>query len=121
MTAASRSRVGARPLAVIAACWTPRQLSLLAINAPDRLRISRTGSGSPASPFKDGPMPRMSNRFADVVRTMKPAMPTPLPARTGTRVEILASSMVGGVPEGAGEALGRGVAFGAGAGGGKAE
>ena len=111
----SRSLVGARPVAWIAACWVSFQLSLVIVVKPPNpcssITGSASGSGTPKA-AKEGPIPRRSTVLGAVPVIMNPPMPTLASVSTRRRVERLTgcAAAVGlGVMLGVGVVVGVGV------------
>src|SRR5437879_4539066 len=94
--AASRSSVGARPLAWISDCCEAFQLLFVARTEPSLLCNSITGScnapgiGAPLL-RRDGPMPRTITFFFDGPRMMNPPIITSFPRPVRKRVELFKS------------------------------
>src|SRR5437773_11543781 len=116
----SRSLLGARPVASIAACWVSFQLLLVIIWKPVGPCSSRTGSASGLGTPKlasDGPMPRSNTCRGPVPLTISPPIPTSFPVPTNNRVERLIARAPGvNVGVGLAAAVGVGLAVVAGLG-----
>src|SRR5205814_297135 len=88
----SKSLLGARPVASIAACWVSFQLLLVIVWNPFGPCSSRTGSaiglGTPKL-ASEGPIPRSNTCREPVPLTISPPIPTSFPLPTNNRVERL--------------------------------
>ena len=85
----SLSLAGAKPVAMISPSWSLRQLSFVAMTAPEESWSSRTGFANTPLRGNDGPIARTISFFGCVPVMINPPMSTSSPVSTRSRVEIL--------------------------------